>query len=84
MLFPRPQYCDGMYQLFYNRTVANTESPREATAATSAVALVASGTVVSHLVSCDGVSAYVTREMSDGANPSPFVDGDVVVITALE
>jgi hypothetical protein len=29
-----------MYQLFYNRTVANTESPREAATATSAVVLV--------------------------------------------
>lgn len=49
-----------------------------------AVALVAGGTVVSHLVACDGVSAYVTLQMNDGASPSPFVDGDLVAITVFQ
>ena len=49
-----------------------------------AVALVASGAVVSDLVSCDGVNAYVTLALSDGVNASPFAAGDVVVITAVQ
>lgn len=50
----------------------------------AATALVAGGAVVSDLASCDGTHAYVLLAMSDGANGSPFQDGDVVVITALE
>lgn len=51
---------------------------------TAAIATISGGTGVSNLVSHDGVNARVALAMSDGVNPSPFVDGDIVVITALQ
>jgi len=50
----------------------------------AATALLASGANVSDLASCDRVHAYVLLAMSDGANASPFTDGDVVIITAVQ
>jgi len=49
----------------------------------TAIAVVGGGTNVSNLVSCDGVTPQVLLAMSDGSNPTPFVAGDIVVITIV-
>jgi len=51
--------------------------------ANAVMAMIEGGAAVNELVVVDGINAYAVVSMTDGQNPTPFKDGDVLLIAPV-
>ena len=51
---------------------------------TAAIGSIVGGDAVNEVVSVDGATAAVSIAITDGVNPTPFTNGDVVIVTAIK